>query len=168
MSEKSIYMRDTLSLIASDLSTTTLEIMFDEVDALVELAKDREREAIKDMRNPAFLKNHNIHTLVSAVVQVILKNRINVNNERENCVFRIHKINKEYDLAWYSNLKSRHIEKLHCDCEIETFDFDTLNEVVEFIDQLRVDDPEEAKKLDEEVKEYLQEFEYLWDPRMYC
>ena len=175
MSEKSEYLRDTLSLVLGDLPEDVLDRTFNEVDALVENGKGREEEAIEELQDPAYLAERHVHPLVAAMVQAIFKDRLEINKARQDCVFVIRKVVNDYGFEWYrTSVFNPETVVLPCEEEDaataiqEVFEFDKMDDVLAFIEQLRVDHPKVAKTLDSEVKDFYLEFEYLWEPNWYC
>lgn len=166
------FVRDTFRLVVDEISDEVMTAAFHEIDALVELAKGREEEALKDLDDPEFVAKHNIHPVIGAMVKALVKNRIQVNEARAECCFSIYEAPEGYHFEWYT--KADEVCELETesspdqDSDVTETNFDTIDEALEHIEKLKQEEPELSRWLDGEVEDFYRDYEYLWDPKWYC
>lgn len=166
------FVRDTFRLVVDEISDEVMTAAFHEIDSMVQLAKGREEEALKDLDDPEFVAKHNIHPVIGAMVKALIKNRIEVDKARAECCFSIYEAPEGYHFEWYtkSNVTcdSESELSLEEDSGVSERNFDTIEEALEYIEKLKHEEPEFSRWLDGEVEDFFRDYEYLWDPKWYC
>lgn len=166
MSLKHEYLRDTLGLVLDDLQDSVLDSVFDEIDKLVSIAIGREEEALKELDNPAFVAQHNLHPLICSIVKALVKNRMNVDAARQNCGFTIYLGFEGYHLAWCPGSHDEACESKE-EHEVQDQHFNSLEDAKAYIEILKKEEPELCKYIDNDVEDFYRDFDYDWNPKYY-